>query len=81
MEGWTKDEIRNAQLQDVNICPLMTTLEAGSDRPSWDQVSSGQASLKTLWRQWERLKLYDGLLYCSYYDADLEQDQNLLVVP
>ena len=81
LEGWTKDEIRDAQLQDNNISPLMTALEANSSRPNWDQVSSGQASLKTLWRQWDRLKVIGSLLYCSYYDTDLEQERNLLVVP
>lgn len=59
----------------------MTALEANSSRPNRDQVSSGQASLKTLWRQWDRLKVIGSLLYCSYYDTDLEQERNLLVVP
>ena len=48
---------------------------------SADQVSSGKTSLKTLWRQWDRLSVKDGLLFCSYYDTDLNEDYNLLVVP
>ena len=81
LEGWTKDEIHDAQLQDNNISPLMKAMEANSSRPNWDQVSSGQTSLKTLLRQWNGLKLIGNLLYCRYYDTDLVQKRNLLVVP
>ena len=73
LEGWTKIKMRDVQLQHKNISQLMT---ANSSRPYWDQVSNGRASLKTLWRQWDRLKVIGGLLYCSYYDTDLEQERN-----
>ena len=50
LDGWSTEEVRNSQLQDDDICPLVTALETGSVRPRWDQVSSGRAALKTFWR-------------------------------
>lgn len=81
LEGWSPAEIRCSQMQDEDISPMLTALETGSDRPKWDQVYSGRSALKTLWRQWGRLKLPDGILYCQFYDIDLEEDHNRLVVP
>ncbi|MCG7877685.1 MAG: RNase H-like domain-containing protein [Candidatus Thiodiazotropha endolucinida] len=81
LQGWTKEDIHQAQLEDPDIGPLLTAIETSSSRPNWDQVSSGQASLKTLWRQWDRLTIVDNLLYCGYFDKYLEQTKNLLVVP
>ena len=81
LEGWAIEEIHTAQLLDDNIGPLMRALNSSSDRPNWDQVSSGSAALKTLWREWDRLAIIDSLLYCRYFDSDTEQDRHLLVVP
>ena len=81
LDGWTIEDVRTSQLQDCEISILLTALENSSGRPNWDQVSSGKASLKTLWSQWDRLSVKDGLLFCIYYDTDLDEDYNLLVVP
>ena len=81
LEGWSAEEIHSCQTQDVDIHPLLTALESGSGRPKWDQVSSGRAALKTLWRQWDKLQIKDGVLYCQFHDADLDEDYNRLVVP
>ncbi|MCG7866651.1 MAG: DDE-type integrase/transposase/recombinase [Candidatus Thiodiazotropha taylori] len=81
LEGWTALEIREAQLQDKSIGPLIQSIETGSARPNWDQVSDGNASLKTLWRKWDRLKLFDGILHCTYVDTDLDVEHDLLIVP
>ena len=75
------EKVRNSQFQDDDICPLVTALETGSGRPRRDQVSSGRAALKTLWRQWDKLKIQNDLLYCLFYDTDLEEDYSRLVVP
>ena len=80
LDGWSTEEVRNSQLQDDDICQLVTALETGSGRPRWDQVSSGRAALKTFWRQWDKLKIQDGLLYCLFCDTDLEEDYSRLVV-
>ena len=38
LDGWSTEEVRNSQLQDDDICPIVTALETGSGRPRWDQV-------------------------------------------
>ena len=81
LEGWSTEEIRPCQAEDLDISPLVTALGNDSSRPDWDQVSSGRAALKTLWRQCDKLQIKDGVLYCQFHDADLEEDYNRLVVP
>ena len=61
-EQWTTAEIRRAQLQDVTIEPFLTAKEADRPRPQWEEVSSSNSETKTLWRQWDRLVVQDGLL-------------------
>ena len=81
LDGWSPTELRQSQLQDPNISPLMTALETGNDRPRWDIVSPGMSFLKTLWRQWDRLVLIDAMLHLTMVDTDLDKDKYLLVVP
>ena len=65
LEGWSTEEIRTCQGEDLDISPLVTALRNDSGRPDWDQVSSGRAALKTLWCQWDKLQIKDGVLYCQ----------------
>jgi hypothetical protein len=32
-------------------------------RPKWNDISEKSATVKTLWRQWDRLKIHGGMLY------------------
>ena len=57
----------------------VTALESIGERPSWDQVSAGSSVLKSIWRQWDRLTLHEGVLYRTYFDEDSSTKQ--LIVP
>ena len=79
--GWTPADVRQEQSSDPDISVLLTALESQSPRPLWEEVSHGTSTLKTLWRQWDRLKLVDGTLQCLFLDIENNLDQYLLVVP
>ena len=38
-------------------------------KPNWNQVSPENTSVKTVWRQQDRLKLYNGMLYREWIDV------------
>lgn len=52
---------------DPDIALLLTILDDRENRPFWDRVSPGTSSLKTLWRQWDRLQIKNGMLYRIFY--------------
>ena len=79
LEGWDLGTLRQKQLEDDDLKPIMTALESKGERPSWDQVSAGSSVLKSIWRQWDRLTLYEGVLYRTYFDEDSSTKQ--LIVP
>lgn len=81
LEGWQPDKIRLAQLEDTDIGPLLAHLEDGNKRPDWDRVSGGTSSLKTLWRQWDRLIINKGMLYRKFYNNEGVDFTLQLIVP
>ena len=52
---WDPSTIRQLQLEDPDLCIILTSLENRQDKPIWYQVSNGTSALKTIWRQWDRL--------------------------
>ena len=56
LKGWAPSDIRASQLNDSDLALLLQAIEAGTDRPSWNNISSGASALKTLWRHWDRYR-------------------------
>lgn len=81
LDGWQPEQIRQEQLNDPDKALLLATLDDSETRPSWDRVSLGTSSLKTLWRQWDRLQIRNGMLYRNFYASDEETSHLQLVIP
>ena len=47
----SKEELRNKQLQDPHIAPVMRWLEQSSQRPEWENVSTESEDTKVFWAQ------------------------------
>ncbi|KAK3579976.1 hypothetical protein CHS0354_000853 [Potamilus streckersoni] len=54
MVGWSSDEIRQGQLQDPNITPIMVQAEERSGRPEWSNISGSPSELKTFLHGYEK---------------------------
>ena len=48
-------------------------------RPEWNEISNQSAVIKTLWRQWDRLEIHQGLLYRKWIENETEEFLQLLV--
>ena len=46
-----------------------TVYQIKKEKPNWNQVSPENISVKTVWRQQDKLKLYNGILYREWIDA------------
>ncbi|CAC5415765.1 unnamed protein product [Mytilus coruscus] len=82
IDGWDPGSIRQCQLEDQDMSIIVTYLEEGKNKPDWDQVSKGTSILKTLWRQWDRLTINNGMVYRKfYYSDDVNNFKLQLLVP
>ena len=77
----TPSDIRASQLNDSDIGLLLEAIEGGTDRPSWNTISSGTSALKTPWRHWDRLKVQAEMLYREFTIDENSETVLQLVVP
>ncbi|XP_046663083.1 uncharacterized protein K02A2.6-like [Homalodisca vitripennis] len=59
--GWEMSELRNEQLGDTEIGPLLREVEAGT-RPSWEDIAARDHLYKSYWAQWDSMKIKNGVL-------------------
>jgi hypothetical protein len=56
-------------------------IEKGLDKPEWNQVSGENTIVKTLWNQYARLKVINGVLYRQWIDENGINNKMLMLVP
>ena len=56
----TKEELRNRQVQDPYIGPIMRWLARSAHRPEWGDLSMESEETKALWAQCNSLTLHEG---------------------
>jgi len=78
--GWTDEVVREAQLKDPGIGPVVSWVE-NQNRPPWATVEGQSPMLRALWRQFESLCVIDGMLYRSFYDPSGAVMHRQLVLP
>lgn len=76
----TPEELRNLQLTDSEIGPILQAIENNS-RPSIDDIQGKSRSYRLLLQQWDQLYIQDGLLFRRYEDASGHTKWTQLVVP
>ena len=75
------EDIQKDQLEDPDIEPIMTAIVNEAQRPPKEAVSADSKSLKTLWRQWDRLVVKHGILYRQNDQTDSNEVVHQLVTP
>ena len=78
LEDWEPSTVR--QLTDPVISPIMVAVDS-QFRPEWKNISETTSHTKTLWRQWDRLNIFGGMLYTKWVSVELRETKYQLVVP
>ena len=78
---WSPDRIRQAQLEDPEIGPVMVMVENQEARPAWGQISSRSKGVKALWVRWKALHLHEGMLWRRMFPVGEEKERFQLIVP
>ena len=63
LKNWEPEKIRESQLNDKKINSYTTVYQIKKEKPNLNQVSPENISVRTLWRQCDRLKISNGMLY------------------
>ena len=65
MEG-----LQAAQKTDKDIAIIIQLLEKSAEKAAWEEVALASSDVKTLWAQWPRLAIQDGVLKRRFESAD-----------
>ena len=75
------EELRQAQLTDDTLCPVIEWLERSTAKPDWDEVAPCGECTKAYWAQWDSLQLIDGVLHLLWETPSGDAVVRQLVVP
>lgn len=60
---WSDKEVRQSQMNDPDLKPIIEFLESSGSRPTWQDISSFSPGTKRYWALWDSLHIRDGVLY------------------
>jgi len=78
---WSLAGLAVKQQEDRDISCIIKLLQSSEVKPSWENVALSSHDVKTLWAQWPRLAIKDGLLKRRFEAADGKSVQWQVVVP
>ena len=80
-EDWSSEVLAKCQEEDTDIGPIRNLLLTDNEKPDWDVVAGLSASAKTLWRQWDRLRIFRGVLMRRFEHPDGRLDRLQVIMP
>jgi hypothetical protein len=69
------------QRVDPDISKIIDLMERDTAPPTWDEVASQSERAKSLWRQWQRLTLKEGVLVRRFEEANGRSNFWQVVIP
>ncbi|GFV98111.1 retrovirus-related Pol polyprotein from transposon 412 [Trichonephila clavipes] len=80
-DPWSDEKVREDQMADPDIKPLIEFMESSSNKPSWQDISAYSPTTKQYWALWNSLHLRDGVLYRKFESEDGKTFRWQLVLP
>ena len=77
----TIEDMQQAQRDDPDIGPVMQWRGAAAEKPAWGEVRMRSQAVKTMWQQWDRLAIEDGLLIRHKQHPRKPQPRRQIVLP
>ena len=62
--------MRELQLDDIAVGPLLRIKEVHKDQPTWSMISDWHPQAKSYWAQWNQLVIREGVLYRKWEETD-----------
>ncbi|GFY29442.1 retrovirus-related Pol polyprotein from transposon 412 [Trichonephila clavipes] len=80
-DPWSDEKVREDQMADPDIKPLIEFMESSSNKPSWQGISPYSPTTKQYWALWNSLHLRNGVLYRKFESEDGKTFRWQLVLP
>ncbi|GFS61079.1 retrovirus-related Pol polyprotein from transposon 412 [Trichonephila clavipes] len=80
-DPWSDEKVREDQMADPDIKPLLEFMESSSNKPSWQDISAYSPTTKQYWALWNSLHLRNGVLYRKFESEDGKTFRWQLVLP
>ncbi|GFV91580.1 retrovirus-related Pol polyprotein from transposon 412 [Trichonephila clavipes] len=80
-DPWSDEKVREDQMADPDIKPLIGFMESSSNKPSWQDISAYSPTTKQYWALWNSLHLRNGVLYRKFESEDGKTFRWQLVLP
>ncbi|UYV64930.1 K02A2.6-like [Cordylochernes scorpioides] len=81
LDEWSLEEMRKAQFEDADLRPVMNWLNAGTNRPAWEDVASCSPITKSYWSLWDSLEFRGGVLYRKWESDDGQHFEWKMILP
>ncbi|GFW19896.1 hypothetical protein TNCV_3561991 [Trichonephila clavipes] len=81
LDPWSDEKVREDQMADPDIKPLIEFMESSSNKPSWQDISAYSPTTKQYWALWNSLHLRNGVLYRKFESEDGKTFRWQLVLP
>ncbi|GFT61666.1 retrovirus-related Pol polyprotein from transposon 412 [Trichonephila clavipes] len=80
-DPWSDEKVREDQMADPDIKPLIEFMESSSNKPSWQGISAYSPTTKQYWALWNSLHLRNGVLYRKFESEDGKTFRWQLLLP
>ena len=74
-------ELRQAQLGDPDIKPVLEWLEKCTNKPTWEEIAPHSSNTKTYCAQWQSLRVFEGVLYRLWETPSGDDVVKQLILP
>ena len=78
---WSKEEMAQAQVEDVDIAPVVQALKDSTEKPTSVELQGMTPSARFYFLYWKNLVLIDGVLHIRWESADLRHVRQRLILP
>ena len=68
--SWTMAELKSRQAADPDLKQILTLKQNQTNQPALQEVRGTSKATKSLWAQWNRLQIADGVLYRRWETED-----------
>jgi hypothetical protein len=66
--SWTWEDLRVAQQNDIDLACIIDWIKQSTEQPPWKTNALKSHNIKTLWYQWPRLQIREGILKRRFED-------------
>ncbi|KAF8771831.1 Retrovirus-related Pol polyprotein like [Argiope bruennichi] len=80
-DPWSDESVREDQLTDPEIKPIIEFKESTGGKPSWQDIAPFHPKTKRYWALWDSLHLRNGVLYRKWESDDGKAFRWQLILP